>query len=59
MKKENFKAIRDRIQKRYQLNIATANEITSLLFKDDFKRNNICTIEQAMSFLDYLEDLGK
>ena len=57
--KINFKIIRDRIQKRYQLDIATANETTSLLMKDDFKRNKIVTTEQAMSFLDHLEKLGE
>jgi len=57
--KINFKIIRDRIQKRYQLDVATANETTSLLMKDDFKRNKIVTTEQAMNFLDHLEELGE
>ena len=54
----DYKQIRDRIQKRYSLDMATANEVTSDLLNNEFKRGKVKTIDGAMRYLDHLEELG-
>lgn len=52
-----YQWLRDYIQKRYQLDIATANQVASDFIKVDFKVDKIRTKDQAISYINHLEEL--